>query len=152
MDIWNLIINFFVALGTCGATWLALYPKKEKEILEGWYWLYDGWAIISIKNNGKNNVIFDEDVSLLFMCEKNNIATQSHPLNKKLILPAGCSRNLKFILVNNEYIKHLQSSSNFSCCIYTSQGTIVKLLRGMKGNVPLSVSEEEKYQDKAFYH
>lgn len=151
MDIWNLIINIFVAVGTCGATWLALYPKKEKETLEGWYWLYDGEAIIHICNKGKSNVIFDEDVSLLFMRDKNDIAGQSIPLKKKLILPAGCSRDLRFILTDNEYLKYLKTLSGFSCCIYTNRGTIVRLSRGMSESVPLIVAEQEKYHDKSFY-
>lgn len=151
MDIWNLIINIFVAIGTCGATWLALYPKKEREKLEGLYWLYDGQAIINIHNKGKNNVIFDEDVSLLFMREKNDIASQSIPLKKKLILPASCSRDLHFVLTDNEYIKHLKALPGFSCCIYTSRGTIVKLSRGMNDSIPLIISEQEKYHDKSFY-
>lgn len=151
MDIWNLIINIFVAIGTCGATWLALYPRKEKEKLEGWYWLYDGNVLINIHNKGNNNVIFDEDVALLFMREKNDIANQSVPLKKKLILPAGCSRNLRFIVNDNEYIKYLKTLSGFSCCIYTSRGTIVKLYRGMENAVPAAIADEEKHHDKPFY-
>ena len=33
-DSWNLLVNILIAIGTCGATYFALYPRKEKEILE----------------------------------------------------------------------------------------------------------------------
>ena len=144
----NLIINFFVALGTCGATWLVLHPKEEKEKLEGAYWLYDGWAVVHIQNKGKNNVTFDENVSLLFMHHNNDIATRSIPLKKELILPAGCECNLRFGLTENDYVDFLKKKADFSCCIYTSKGTVVKLERGMGDNVPITVTEQEKYKLK----
>jgi len=136
-DFWNLLVNIFIAIGTCGATYFALCPRKEKEILEGFYWIYDNFIIVNITNKGKINCVFDTDSSLLLMKNETDIV-ESYEFKNKRIIPPNCTTNFNFTFSQTEYIKTINDFNKLSCCINTKNGTVVKLIKGMSDGVEIN--------------
>lgn len=71
----NLIINIFIAIGTCGAVIVALWlarPKKEKANGVASLKLYKSSPILEfwINNTGNNNIIFNNKAGFFFENKK----------------------------------------------------------------------------------
>lgn len=133
-NIATFIVNIFIALGTCGAVFIALGFFKRKEKIDGWYWFYDSFIRVEVDNQGKDNCSLHQDTCLLFMRNKTTGEDRSLPLGHQEIIPTGCSMNIHFhIEKDNNYIRSLRDSHNLTIYLCTDKGTVVKLKQGMNG-------------------
>lgn len=139
MDLYNslnLIINLFIAIGTCGAVLVALGFFKKKEKIECWYWFYNTLIRVHIINKGTENCYLNKDTCLLFMCNETTGEDRSLPLGHQEIIPAGCEMNIHFYIENdNHYVRTLRDSNNLTIYLCTDKGTVVKLKKGMNGPI-----------------
>lgn len=131
-----LIINLFIAIGTCGAVFVALGFFKKKEKIECWYWFYDTLIRVCVINKGTANCVLNKDTCLLFMRNETTGEDRSLPLGHQEVIPAGCEMNIHFhIEKDNHYIRTLRDSNNLTIYLCTDKGTVVKLKKGMNGPV-----------------
>lgn len=128
-----LIVNIFIAVGTIGAVIVALFPRKVKESVSGTYWFYPNgetsFIRVCIENDGNNDIVLDENCTLLFMRNK-TCEQSSEILGKKVIIPISTKRNLEFLVKDSQYIQLLYKLNNLLVYTYTSNNTIIKLIEG----------------------
>lgn len=123
------------ALGTFMVSYLALFPRKEKEIIDCHYWIMNGGLRVCIENKSKVNCILEKG-SYLIIQMGSGIEMESEPLKTKKIIPAKFTYNVYYPLHPKVHMI-LQQSNNLSIYLYTQRETIVKLKEGMRE--PISI-------------
>jgi|GEM_PF-5281206 hypothetical protein len=139
-EITNLIINFFTAIGTCGAVGVALWlsiPKKEKA--EGYFKIdfHHGAGTIvyfSIHNIGDKNIRIDPTMGMYFKSKDSNDAYYT-PMDcdRWIAIPRKTKRNCSitayFGQSNIDNAKHIYEEKSSIICLYTFDGTEIELTK-----------------------
>lgn len=140
-EITNLIINFFTAIGTCGAVIVALWlatPKKEKA--EGYFEIEsfssDNNQIVfnfRIINLGKTHIKIDYKAGAVIKLEDkseylylNNCYVDFY---NNSFIPKNAERYFQFYsdLRKNNQVKQIYGDKKSSLCLYSSNGTEIEL-------------------------
>ena len=79
--------NIFIALGTCGAVFVSLGFFKEKEKLEGTYWVYKNFIRVHLTNKSSRNCILEKGSYLWLTMGKDTVELQTMPLENTQIIP-----------------------------------------------------------------
>ena len=133
-NILNLIINIFIALGTCGAVFVSLGFFKEKEKLEGTYWVYKNFIRVHLTNKSSRNCILEKGSYLWLTMGKDTVELQTMPLENTQIIPSKFSCGIHYAISENTYQSSLYSPEQ-NVYLYTKQGTLVKLKKGVSSLV-----------------
>lgn len=119
------------AIGTIFVAYLACFPKKEKERVEGWFWAYDNYLRVCIINQSLINISLEKENSLL-VTMGSGIELSSEILDERIIIPSKMQRNINYIFSENNMIP-IKLGHYEGIYLYTERGTVVKLKQGMNG-------------------
>ena len=116
------------ALGTISVAYLALFPKKEREVIECWYWHLGSILRVSVENKSDVNCILDKGSYLIInMGDSGELKTK--PLEMQEFIPARSRCNVHYKLDETAY-NVIRADIKVSIFLFTQRGTVVKLKKG----------------------
>lgn len=130
------------AIGTVGVAYLALFPKKEKEIIECWYWEMGSYLRVNVENKSNINCILEKDSYLIInMGDSGELKTK--PLKMQEFIPAHSRCNIHYG-IDEEVYNILKADIRVSIFLFTQRGTVVKLKKGLTGEqMPIKLDDSE---------
>jgi len=128
------------AIGTIVVSWLALFPKKDKEIIDCWYWDMGAYLRVNVENKSNVNCILEKDSYLIItMGDSGELKTK--PLRMKEFIPAHSRCNIHYA-IDEEVRNVLKADIRVSIFLFTQRGTVVRLKKGFTSE-PISFSLDE---------
>lgn len=143
----NFIINFFAALGTCGAVFYAVYqsiPKKEL-VNATCHFLPTDQCFpvdsnlevdpvprifeIELTNIGKENVLLPEIIHIDIYINKHQWESLDIPIENSRILIPEMPRKFRCVIQKDSPIKCVVENSNLDIYTWTENGTVIKVER-----------------------
>ena len=144
----NLITNqtFWTAVGAIGTffvAYLALFPRKEKEIIRCTYWELGRVLRVSIDNKSDVNCVLDKGSYLIInMADSGEL--KSEPLEMQEFIPAHSRCNVHYKLSEAAY-NVICADIRVSIFLFTQRGTVVKLQKGLTGEpMPITLVDSEQ--------
>lgn len=119
------------AIGTIIVACIALFPRREREKLNCWYWIIGTYIRVCVENNSKFNCVLEKD-SYLIITMGGNGELKTKPLQMKEFIPAYSTCNINYVLDETTY-NLIKAGAKISLFLFTKKGTVVKLKKGFTG-------------------
>ena len=137
-EIYTLIINIFIALGTCGAVIVSLWmsrPKKERAAgTVSFNFQKKPFVQFNITNKGKENIIFNYNAGILLKSTgKSEIIELNNTRDNGVFIPRKSQKSFLYYLnLTGDGVKMLYGDKNCRFYVYTLSGSPIELKRENK--------------------